>query len=66
LVNQSSHQSADSARDAQKDKTMKWKPLAAIAIVLLALAACVIAPYDGERSDHYRGDHEYGRPVWRG
>ena len=38
--------------------------LAAFAVILLTLSACVVEPY----GDHYRGDHYHGddgHRVWR-
>ncbi len=47
---------------------MKLRHLAALAFAMLALSACVIAPYRDGGGGYYggAGGHEYGRGVWRG
>ncbi len=51
---------------------MKLRHLAILALAMLALSACVVAPYRGGGGGYYYGGggggggHDYGRGVWRG
>ena len=39
--------------------------LAALALLLLTLSACVVEPYgDRYHGEHYRGDRDDGHRVW--
>jgi hypothetical protein len=69
-----------STHHALVETIMKFQLLVALAFTLLAVSACVVEPYGGQRgyynnggynggynsgrNDGDRGEHEYGRRVW--
>lgn len=45
---------------------MNLRLLIVLACTLLAVSACVVAPYGGGGRHYGGGYHDYGRPVWHG